>query len=69
MSSKKWIERRNPSLDYLIDSSCQRVNRLSVLLFENKTDREVHKGYYTPKAEITDYNVMIDGKKTCLINQ
>ena len=31
-------------------------------MFENENDRKVHKGYYLPKVEIKDYNVMIDGK-------
>ena len=31
-------------------------------MFENEGDRKEHAGYYLPKVEITDYNVMIDGK-------
>ena len=38
------------------------MNRLFVLLFENKTDRKVHKKYYILKVEINDYNVIIDEK-------
>ena len=30
------------------------------VLFENRTDREVHTGYCLPKVELKDYNVMID---------
>ena len=33
-----------------------------VLSFENEGDRKVHTGYYLPKLEIKDYNVIIDGK-------
>ena len=33
-----------------------------VLSFENEEDRKVRKGYYLPKVEIKDYNVMIYGK-------
>ena len=40
----------------------QGVNRLFVLSFENEGDRKVHTGYYLPKVEIKNYNVMIDGK-------
>ena len=40
----------------------QGVNRLFVLSFENESDRKVHTGYYLPKVEIKNYNVMIDGK-------
>ena len=40
-----------------------------VLLFENENDRKVNTGYYYPKVEIKDYNVMIDGKNVFLISQ
>ena len=60
--AKKSIERKYPYLDYLIYPSFQGVNRLFVLLFENENGRKVHTGYYIPKAEIKDYNVVIDGK-------
>ena len=46
----------------MIDPSFQGVNRLLVLLFENKNDRTVHTKYYLPTEEMKDYNVMIDGK-------
>ena len=55
-------ERQNQYLDFLIDPSFQGVNRLFVLSFENEEDRKVHIGYYLPKVEIRDYNVMIDRK-------
>ena len=38
------------------------MNRLFVLLFENKTDRKAHTKYYILKVEINDYNVIIDEK-------
>ena len=60
-------ERRNQYLDFLIDPSFQGVNRLFVLSFENEEDRKVHTGYYLPKVEIKDYNVMIDGKVFLII--
>ena len=46
----------------MVNSSFQGVNRLFVLSFENENDRPSHSTYYLPKAEIKDYNVMIDGK-------
>ena len=49
-------------MDYLIDPSFQEINRLFPLLFENKTDKEVHTGCYLSKREIKDYNVMIHGR-------
>ena len=54
---------QNRYLYYLIDPNFQGINILFVLSFENTTDREIHTGYYLPKVEIKDYNVMLDGKK------
>ena len=48
-------------MQYLINPSFQRVNRLFVLLFENRTDRKVNTKYYIPKVEIKDY-VITDAK-------
>ena len=31
-------------------------------MFKNESDRRVLTGYYLPKAEIEDYNFMIDEK-------
>ena len=44
----------------MIWSSFQLVNRLFVQAFED--DAQSNKRYYIPNVEITDYNVMIDGK-------
>ena len=46
---------------YLIDISCQEVNRVCMLEFEKVTDRTRHTKHYLSKAEIKDY-VMIDRK-------
>ena len=58
----------NRYLDYLIDPSFRRVNRLFVLTFDVNANRLGHLRYYLPTMNIKDYNVMIDGK-TFLINQ
>ena len=60
--SKLTIQEWNQYLDFLIDPSLQRVNRLFVLLLEDNDDRKVHTGYILPKAEMKDYNVMINGQ-------
>ena len=60
--SKTKQYNRNPYLDCLIDPSFEGVNRLSVLSFENDTDRTAHTGYNLPNVEIKNYNVMIDGR-------
>ena len=61
---------RNRYLSHLINPSFQVVNRLFVskLYFENENNRVSHSTYYLPKAEIKDYNVMID-VETFLMNQ
>ena len=61
---------RNSSLNYLIDPTSTKVNRLFVLSFkndendddENESVRTSFKKYYLPKVEVKDFNVFIDGK-------
>ena len=53
---------QNRYWNYLINPSFQGVNRRFVLPFKNEDDRTSHSPYYRPKVEITDYNVMIDGR-------
>ena len=59
---KVSTKRQNRYLDFLIDPSFQGVNRLFVLSFKKEDDRKVSTGYYSPKEEIKEYNVMIGGK-------
>ena len=49
-------------LNDLIDPTFTKVNRIFVLLFENKEDRTSFSKYYVPKVEIKDFNLLIDGK-------
>ena len=60
--TKESIEGQNKCLDFLIYPSFQGVKRSFVLRFENEGDRKVQTGYYLPKVEIKDYDVMVDGK-------
>ena len=55
------------NLDYLIDPAFNKVNILFVLSFENEEDRTSFSKYYTPKVEIKDFNVLIDGKKKAFL--
>ena len=48
------------NLNFLIDSTFSNVNRLFVLAFPNEEDRNSFSKYYTPTAEIKDYNVILD---------
>ena len=50
------------NLNYLIDPTFIKVNRLFVLSFEDEDDRTSFSKYYTPSVEIKDFNVLIDGK-------
>ena len=51
------------NLNYLINpTTFNKVNRLFVLPFENEEDRTSFSRYYTPKVEIKDFNVLVDGK-------
>ena len=47
-------------LNYSIDPTFTKVNRLFVLSFENEEDRTSFSKYYVPKVEIKDFNVLID---------
>ena len=47
-------------LNYLIDQTFTKVNRLFVLSFENEKDRTSFSKYYVQKVEIKDFNVLID---------
>ena len=60
--SKVTEQTQNRYLDYLIDPGFQGVNRIFILSFENRTDRNIHTVYSLPKVEIKDYNVMINGR-------
>ena len=50
------------NLNYLIDPTFIKVNRLFVLSFENEEDRTSFSKYYVSKVEIKDFNALIDGK-------
>ena len=50
------------NLNYLIDPTFNKVNRLFVLSFENEEDRTSFSKYYVPQVEIKDFDVLIHGK-------
>ena len=53
---------KNINLNYLIDPTFTKVNRLFVLSFENEDDGISFSKYYTPTFEIKDFNALIDQK-------
>ena len=48
--------------NYLIDPTFNKVNRLSVLSFENEDNRLSYSKCYTSTVETKDCNVLADGK-------
>ena len=53
---------RNNNLNYSIDRTFSKVNRLFVLSFENEEDRVSFSKYDIATVEIKYYNIVIDGK-------
>ena len=53
---------------FILDASFQGVKRLFVLVFNNtnndahKVERDSHRKYFLPRVNITNYNVLIDGR-------
>ena len=64
------IQSNSNNLNYFIDSTFTKVNRLFVLSFERtaaennttKDHRDSFLHYCVPNVEIKDFNVLIDGK-------
>ena len=59
------IQPQNNNLNYLIDPTFTKVNRLFVLSFprNNNTDsRYSFSNYYVPKVKVNDFNFLIDRK-------
>ena len=58
----------NNVIRFPLDASFQGVNRLFVLAFNNtnndanKVERNSHRNYFLPRVDITNYNVLIDGR-------
>ena len=60
--SEMTNQTNNNNLNYLLDPTFTKVNRLLVLPFENENDRASFSKYYVPNAQIRDFNLLIDGK-------
>ena len=69
---KPKIETKTPDdsnvTRFPLDASFQGVNRLFVLAFSNtdndanKVERDSHRKYFLPRVNVTNYNVLIDGR-------
>ena len=53
---------RNNNLNYLIDPTFIKANRLLVLTFQNIDDGKWFSRYYKPNVEIKDFKVLADGE-------
>ena len=60
--SEMTYQTQNNDLNYLINPTFTKLNRLFVLSFENENDRTSFSKYYVPNVQIKDFNVLIDGK-------
>ena len=60
--SEMTNQTKNNNLNYLIDPTFTKVNRLFVLSFENENDRTSFSKYYVPNVQIEDFNVLINRK-------
>ena len=60
--SKMFTQARNNNLNYLIDPTFTKLNRLFVLSFENEKDKSSFAKYHEPGIELKDFKVLIDGK-------
>ena len=53
---------------FALDASSQGVNRLFALAFDNtndsdnKVERDSHRKFFLPRVDITNYNILIDGR-------
>ena len=61
--SEMTNQTKNNNLNYLIDPTFTKVNRLFVLSFENENDRRSFSKYCVLNVQIKDFNVLIDGKR------
>ena len=60
--SEMTNQTQNNKLNYLIDPTFTKVNRLLVLLFKNEDNRTSFSKYYVPNVEIKAFTMLIDGK-------
>ena len=60
--SEMTNQTKNNNLNYLIDRTFTKVNRLFVLSLKNENDRTSFLKYYVPNFQIKDFKVLINGK-------
>ena len=60
--SEMTNQTQNNNLNYLIDPTFSKVDRLFILTFENENDRTFFSQYYVPNVQMKDFDVLINGK-------
>ena len=65
--SEMTNQTKNNNLNYLIDPTFTKVNRLFALSFGNENDRTSFSKYNVANVKMKDFNVLINGKSfsTC----
>ena len=61
--SEMTNQTKNNNLNYLIDPTFNKINRLLVLSFENENDRTSFSKYYVPNVQKKDFKLLIYGKR------
>ena len=59
--SEMTNQTKTNNLNCLIDATFNKINGLLVIKFENEEDRTSFSKYYTPKVDMKDFNVLVDG--------
>ena len=59
--SEMTNQTKTNNLNCLIDATFNKINGLFVIKFENEEDRTSFSKYYTPKVDMKDFNVLVDG--------
>ena len=60
--SEMTNQTKNNNLNYLINPTFTKVNRLFVLSFENENDRTCFSKYFIPNVQIKNFNRLLDEK-------
>ena len=60
--SEMTNQTKNNNLNYLIDPTFTKVNRLFVLSFENENNKTSFLKYYIQNVQIKDFNVLVEGQ-------
>ena len=60
--SEMTNQAKSNNLNYLIDPTFTKLNRLFVLSFENENNKTSFLKYYIQNVQIKDFNVLVEGQ-------